>query len=629
MATCRPLNTPHTTETTEATILLVEDEAVIAMMEERVLRSRGFDVVRALNGEAAITEIERNSSIDLVLMDIDLGRGMDGTAASERILEIREVPIVFLTSHGEREMVERVKGITRYGYVLKNSGEFVLSEAITMALELFKAHADIRRRNESLREVNRENEERRRYLEALFKHTPDAMVTLDRSHRVVEWNPGAHALFGYSACEASGRLIDDLVAPNDTAVAGEARALTDSVMKNPREVLQEAVRYTKQREPLNVVISGAPIVIDEQCIGVVVTYKDITRQKRSEDLMRRNAERYRLLAENSLDVILYLDAELRPLYVSPSATKLTGHETRFHYCRTLPELAISEDRHTVARHLADALDSGAESSKLTYRLSHREGHVVTVESVFRYLRNEDGSISGILASQRDCTDRVRAEERIKRQTDRAEELAAEKEILLQEVYHRVKNDMNLVRSLLSLQASRTENEIARRHIEEAGHRVSVITRVYQRLTDSKDVGSVNLRTFLPEVLADLVRGPWSAELQTTLDERDIWVSSRVSTAIGIILNELATNATKYGTPPTDTTTRPRIMISVSEREHGCLIVRVSDDGPGFPADVVRGDRRGLGLTIVEALASQYGGAFSLNNEPRPCAEVTLCPDPDM
>lgn len=70
-------------------------------------------------------------------MDIDLGDGkMDGTEAAEMILNEYELPIVFLTSHAEKEMVEKGKGITRYGYVLKNAGEFVLIEAITMAFEL-------------------------------------------------------------------------------------------------------------------------------------------------------------------------------------------------------------------------------------------------------------------------------------------------------------------------------------------------------------------------------------------------------------------------------------------------------------------------------------------------------------
>jgi DNA-binding NarL/FixJ family response regulator len=70
-------------------------------------------------------------------MDIDLGRGIDGIEAAEQILAEQTVPIVFLSSHQEPEIVERVRTVTRYGYVLKNSGTFILVEAIYVALEVF------------------------------------------------------------------------------------------------------------------------------------------------------------------------------------------------------------------------------------------------------------------------------------------------------------------------------------------------------------------------------------------------------------------------------------------------------------------------------------------------------------
>jgi DNA-binding NarL/FixJ family response regulator len=82
----------------------------------------------------------RDGSIKLILMDIDLGRGMDGPEAARRILALRRLPIVFCTSHSEKEYVDRVKEITRYGYIIKNSGDFVLRSSIEMAFELFDAH---------------------------------------------------------------------------------------------------------------------------------------------------------------------------------------------------------------------------------------------------------------------------------------------------------------------------------------------------------------------------------------------------------------------------------------------------------------------------------------------------------
>ncbi len=124
----------------ERTILLVEDEPIIAMAESLRLRKGGYRVETASTGEAAVERAQAPDPVDLILMDIDLGTGMDGTEAARRILEERDLPIVFLTSHSEREIVERVRGITRYGYVLKNSGDFVLFSSIEMAFDLHEAH---------------------------------------------------------------------------------------------------------------------------------------------------------------------------------------------------------------------------------------------------------------------------------------------------------------------------------------------------------------------------------------------------------------------------------------------------------------------------------------------------------
>lgn len=132
------------------TILLVEDEAIIAFDEAGLLERNGYAVVIAHGGEEAVRRAVESAEVDMVLMDIDLGEGIDGTEAATRILERRDLPIVFLTSHSEREYVNRVKEISRYGYVLKSAGEFVLVEAITTAFELFSAQQSLARQKKRL-----------------------------------------------------------------------------------------------------------------------------------------------------------------------------------------------------------------------------------------------------------------------------------------------------------------------------------------------------------------------------------------------------------------------------------------------------------------------------------------------
>ena len=133
-------------------ILLVEDEALIAMSEAQMLKTHGYDVVTAYKGEKAIEMVGSDPEISLILMDIDLGRVMDGTKAAEKILNKKDIPIVFLSSHTEPEVVEKTEKITSYGYVVKNSGATVLDASIKMAFRLFDARRKEKEHKEALQE---------------------------------------------------------------------------------------------------------------------------------------------------------------------------------------------------------------------------------------------------------------------------------------------------------------------------------------------------------------------------------------------------------------------------------------------------------------------------------------------
>jgi len=171
----------------EKTILLVEDESLIALVESRSLRKNGYRVTTTSDPEDAITKAIAETP-DLVLMDIDLGcEEMDGTDAAERILDRCDLPVVFLTSHTEKEYVDRARQITRYGYVVKDSGEFVLIQSVETALELFQAHKDL---SENYAELS-----------AVYEQTPVLMVVLDSERRIRRAN-AAMAEFTNTELEA-------------------------------------------------------------------------------------------------------------------------------------------------------------------------------------------------------------------------------------------------------------------------------------------------------------------------------------------------------------------------------------------------------------------------------------------
>jgi CheY-like chemotaxis protein len=115
-------------------VLLVEDETLIALAEGHALSARGYAVTRAATGEEAVAMFGEDEAYDLVLMDIDLGRGIDGIEAAKRILGKRTVPLVFVSSLQRGEIAARADGIGRYGYAWKGSDQRDFLEAVELAL---------------------------------------------------------------------------------------------------------------------------------------------------------------------------------------------------------------------------------------------------------------------------------------------------------------------------------------------------------------------------------------------------------------------------------------------------------------------------------------------------------------
>lgn len=305
------------TSTNPKTILLVEDESIIALSKKMLLEKQGFLVECAYNGESALEHVRAAKAVDLVLMDIDLGRGMDGTRAAELILQEREVPIIFHTSHGEREMVEKVKGITRYGYVLKNAGEFVLLESIAMAFELFEAHRNLGEREERLRFINELS------ADYSYCHRLEADGSLDPV-----WHIGSFdAITGYSPQELYkmggwAALIhpDDLpgvAAYVQTLLSGQSSSVTARII-------------TKSGEHRWIQDTGRPWFDKDgsTVIGTLGSARDITKRKQVENELRSHAEELSAIYENTPVLMLLLDKQWSIIKANAYAGEFAGSRSQ-------------------------------------------------------------------------------------------------------------------------------------------------------------------------------------------------------------------------------------------------------------------------------------------------------------
>src|SRR5208337_308522 len=203
------------------TILLVEDETLIALAETRKLEQIGYKVIHSLTGEAAIDIVNANpAAVDLILMDINLGPGIDGTMAARDIHRIHDIPIVFLSSHTDPEIVKKTEEITNYGYIVKSSTFTVIDASIKMAFKLFGAMKQIDLDSMEIESTNQELQRsftklqiayddlalRESMQEKFFRMSPDAICITRASDGVYkDVNQSFSRLFGFTREEALGR----------------------------------------------------------------------------------------------------------------------------------------------------------------------------------------------------------------------------------------------------------------------------------------------------------------------------------------------------------------------------------------------------------------------------------------
>jgi PAS domain S-box-containing protein len=279
----------------QQTILLVEDEPIISLAESMTLARFGYQVRTAKSGEAAVAAVlQDGKAIDLILMDIDLGGGMDGTEAARSILSTRNLPIVFLTSHSEMVTVDKVRGITRYGYVIKNSGDFVLQSSIEMAFELFRAHEKLRA-----------GEAR---LATLLKAIPDLVWLKDTEGVYLACNPAFERFFGAPESAILGRTDYDFLT-REQADFFRGKDLEAIAHGSPHSN-EEWITYADDGHRAFLETIKTPLVDDQgRLVGVLGIGRDITDRKSILDRLTESEARI----QQKLKAIVEPEVELERL----------------------------------------------------------------------------------------------------------------------------------------------------------------------------------------------------------------------------------------------------------------------------------------------------------------------------
>lgn len=623
-------------------ILLVEDQAPLALDEARMIEKHGFEVITACSPDQAVERVEYDREIELVLMDIDLGAGGNGTEVANQILARRELPIVFLTNHAEREMVEKVRDITRYGYVLKNSGEFVLIEAIHMAFELFEAHRAL--------------DENRRFLSAVMQNLKIGVVACDRSGKLSFFNdtmsefhkapqkniPPEMWAEQYNLFLADGRTkMKKEQIPLYRAWQGDSFNDVEMVIKND------------SGESLTMLASGQPMKDEFGTIeGAVVSMYDITARREAEKLVEdREAELFKSRKKYSelfefAPIIMWqedfsaIKRELDKLREN-GVEDLAGyiHHNPDFLWHLVPLVEVTDiNRATMDLLQLTSKEPALGSLSKTFTdaslgmfrnelLAIWNGHTVYEDTGtirppndkerhiiirFQVLPDFKDSLKEIIVSFIDITERINAENQVK-------QLLLEKNMLLQEVHHRIKNDMNTISALLSLQANSLSDEQASEALEEARQRITLMREIYESLYQSEHYQQFSIKEYLETIIGN-IRSTHEefTGVRIETDIAELTVPTKKAFPLGIILNELVTNAYKYAF--SECRNGKIEVIMANDEQHNTSII-VRDSGPGLPPEVVLNRNYGFGLSLVATFVQQYNGHLYLKNKQSGGAEI--------
>jgi PAS domain S-box-containing protein len=328
---------------------------------------------------------------------------------------------------------------------------------------------------------------------------------------------------------------------------------------------------------------------------------------RTMEALRESEERFRQFADNSHDVLWMYDGRSRRLdFVSRAFAEIWGRAPEdVASGAVLFETSIHpDDRAAIAQALPDAL-AGKEVT-VTYRVLRPDGSVRWVRDSGFPIRDAAGRVIRAGGICRDVT----AWKAIELDRERA---LREREVMLREINHRVKNNLQVIISLLRLQASRSAKPEVREAFDEACGRVSTITELHAALFDGAQIGTIDFGRYLHELCARLesgTRGGHGADVGVQVDAVPGTIDLDRAVPLGLIVNELVTNAVKHGFVDGGTgTVRVRF-----ERRDGLYRLSVRDDGRGV-AGGVGGLREGLGMQLVHGFVRRIRGSLTIVGEP--------------
>lgn len=450
--------------------------------------------------------------------------------------------------------------------------------------------------------------EREAMFQGLFEHSPDAVVVVDAEGTIGGVNAQLERLFGYSRHDLVGQPVEVLLPERfrERHVGHRQGYLGESRTRPMGAGLELYGRRSTGAEfPVDIMLSPMELGGKTLALGVI---RDITERKEAEEALRESQGMFQGLFEHAPDPIVVVDSGGQIVRVNAQLELLFGYSRD--ELLTQPIELLLPERYR-ARHISHrtAYASQPRTRSMGAGLElygrRRNGTEFPVDIMLSPLETKEGRLA--LAVIRDITERKEEERR--------------RDVLLREIHHRVKNNLQVVSSMLSLQSEYIRDDTLLSIVMESQNRIRSIALIHEKLYRSSSLGSVDFSDYVQDLCSNLFHSYGSGASNVKLHLGVEGVSLNLDTAVpcGLIINELVSNCLKHAFFDGR---QGEITVDLRSAD-GRFVLNVRDNGVGFPEDLDFRRTDSLGLQLVNILTSQLDGSIALHRGEGTRFEITF------
>jgi PAS domain S-box-containing protein len=454
-------------------------------------------------------------------------------------------------------------------------------------------------------------------METILSCIGEGVQVYDKEAKIIFANSAADNIYEYKKNDPGLSIEDKVIRADDGAWAEDGHRLAIDEYPEFRSAIygetikNMIIKFYRQGKPHWINISSVPLIVAGKHVGGVNSIADITERKKAEDALRKNEERFRTLADNILQLTWMTDESGYIFWYNKRWYDYTG--TTFEEMQGWGWEKVHHPDHIdrVMKIWTDALKEGKPWEDI-FPLRSKEGEYGWFLSRAMPIRDDNGKILRWFGTNTDITERMKAEEALKEAYKNIEERFKEKEVLLRELYHRTKNNMQVISSLLGLKGERGVENETKEMLRDVRNRIQAIALVHEKLYQSKNLSRIDLKEYITD-LANLLLESYNStgrKIKLKLDLESISVLIDTAIPCGQIIAELISNSLKHAFPVRDD---GEIFIHLSGNKNNLIKLIISDNGIGISGYSEDIGKNTLGMQLFRNLVEdQLKGDISFN-----------------